>query len=579
MSVLLDGISQHLLTRYAGHGNAFPFSISCWMKTGTLAQIVSLCCLDDGSSVQNMAQFRGTVGGEPVAASSYGSGWAVAESTSGVSVDTWHHVLAVFADSNDRRVYIDGGSKGTSVTSQATSNAGWFNVGCRFGSGTPSSFFSGRIADVAIWHSALSDANAVSLAAGTLPTAVDSGNLDEYWWLRDDSFSAIGSVDLTAVGDPTFDGTDHPVSHVAVPEKPINPTPPDSDVGTDFTSYTLSWESGYGYTKKDAYDSSGGVNAFAIYTSLWSGQTFTPDESYDVTKIAIRGKRVNSPTGTVTCAVYATSGSLPTGLPIGSVALATTEFSTDYGWVDFAFSTPISLSASVEYAIVVYCSQGDPSDYVAWEGDTGDIYPSGQYCSSLNAGSSWTAYPNQDAGFRVYADTVETYDVYVGDSVVTLTEIVSGQSSESVVVPEAYRLDHSTTPWYWRVDATNADGSTEGDVWSFGPYWSPEIISQSGSETVYVDQVPATLSVSVTGLPVPTYQWYADGSPMSGEVSNTYAPPAESSPISISYVCRVTNVSGYVDSTAMVVTWQAVPVPTDPVTYRILNMQLDLDRT
>lgn len=133
------------------------------------------------------------------------------------------------------------------------------------------------------------------------------------------------------------------------------------------------------------------------------------------------------------------------------------------------------------------------------------------------------------------------------------------------------------------------DSTDGGSSWAAGSYsltfdlWGdesgyvlPSFDSQSGNQNLYVDQTPTPLSVTVSGTPTPTLQWYADGSPISGATSSTYAPPAQSEAVSISYVCRATNVLGYTDSTPMVITWSEVPPPADPTRYNILNMQLDL---
>jgi hypothetical protein len=108
---------------------------------------------------------------------------------------------------------------------------------------------------------------------------------------------------------------------------------------------------------------------------------------------------------------------------------------------------------------------------------------------------------------------------------------------------------------------------------------APSFDAQSGNQSLYVDQTPTTLSVTVSGNPTPTLQWYANGSPIIGETGSTYSPPAQSSPTSISYTCRATNLLGYTDTAPMVITWSEEPPPADPVTYRILNLQLDLNRT
>ncbi len=59
----------------------------------------------------------------------------------------------------------------------------------------------------------------------------------------------------------------------------------------------------------------------------------------------------------------------------------------------------------------------------------------------------------------------ETYNVYFGTTPAGLERLVSGISELSTVVV-GIPLAYSTT-YYWRVDATNENGTTTGDVWSF----------------------------------------------------------------------------------------------------------------
>lgn len=124
---------------------------------------------------------------------------------------------------------------------------------------------------------------------------------------------------------------------------------------------------------------------------------------------------------------------------------------------------------------------------------------------------------------------------------------------------------------------TSASKSLKFELWGdISGYVLPSFDAQSGNQNLYIDQTPTPLSVTVSGNPTPTLQWYADGSPIPGETGSTYAPPAQSEATSISYVCRATNLLGYTDSIPMVITWSELPLPADPTRYNILNMQLDL---
>ena len=72
----------------------------------------------------------------------------------------------------------------------------------------------------------------------------------------------------------------------------------------------------------------------------------------------------------------------------------------------------------------------------------------------------------------------ETYDVYFGPTG-DLALISAGQAGLSIEVP--YALEYNTE-YSWRVDATNENGTTTGDVWSFTTLlFAPPAVSVDGS--------------------------------------------------------------------------------------------------
>ena len=95
----------------------------------------------------------GWLAGDPVVARSYAPGNSQdAVSTTGYSVNTWHHGCAVFTSNILRAAFIDGGSKGTDVD-QVDIGVTYDRVSVgRSGDSTPSWYMSGRIAEAAIWN-------------------------------------------------------------------------------------------------------------------------------------------------------------------------------------------------------------------------------------------------------------------------------------------------------------------------------------------------------------------------------------------------------------------------------------------
>jgi hypothetical protein len=208
MSVVLDGSNNLVATAvWAEAPSSYPFSISIWVRPDTTDSTeVAASIEDNGSNPKNIAQLRGSVAGDYVAAGTYGSGWALAYTSSGYSASTWQHVLVVFNSDTDRRVYLDGGSKGTDTTNQnGDTGLDIAYVGKYSGGGN----FTGKLAEFAVWDIALSDADAVLLAAGNAANTVESGNLIQYNKLAASGVAHTGSA-LTEVNNPTWDTGDDP---------------------------------------------------------------------------------------------------------------------------------------------------------------------------------------------------------------------------------------------------------------------------------------------------------------------------------------------------------------------------------
>jgi len=216
MSYVLDGSTDALYC--AAPVVAYPFSISAWVKTTDFDQNGVVASIDRGSSGdQNWLNFFGSAAGDYIRAAAYDGTYGVATTTAGLT-SGWHHLLGVFASATDRRVYLDGGGKGTDVTDHdATSELTYLTVGGRYAAGSDLNF-GGYIAELGIWDLALSDANAAALAGGAYPTDVELGNLLDYFSFGEDAISDGGSVGSTLIDDgtATFNAGEHPTMGGAV---------------------------------------------------------------------------------------------------------------------------------------------------------------------------------------------------------------------------------------------------------------------------------------------------------------------------------------------------------------------------
>ena len=156
MSRLFDDASSEYLSIASPAITAYPFAMACWFRSDSNALFQSLiwCGDKDKTDYWSGLCIRGDVAGDPVQAfvNKYGaSEGRYATTTSGYSVNTWHHAAGIWLTKNERHAYIDGGSKGSS-TGNVGAMSGHDNTTIgRTGGTVPAHYMSGMIAEVGIW--------------------------------------------------------------------------------------------------------------------------------------------------------------------------------------------------------------------------------------------------------------------------------------------------------------------------------------------------------------------------------------------------------------------------------------------
>jgi len=207
---------------------AVPLSMSGWfnqniadfdeyaiMWVGQSAAVDQYWCLETrGNTGVVWARRRGTGGQD------------TAETTTTWTTDGWYHAAAVFAANSDVAVYLDGGGKGTVGTSITPSGADSLSIGRR-GDSSPSSYWSGELAEAGLWNVALTDAEVAALAAGASPPMVRPDGLVAYWPLIRNLEDRVGGYHLTATGTVVADHVPT-VVHTAAPlfPYPVAGAPP-----------------------------------------------------------------------------------------------------------------------------------------------------------------------------------------------------------------------------------------------------------------------------------------------------------------------------------------------------------------
>ena len=156
MSRLFDDAKSESLSINVAAITAYPFAMACWFYSDSdaLQQALIWCGDKDGSNCFSRLGIQGGVAGDPVAAFSHNYGKNIActaNTTSGYSVNTWHHAAGIWLTTSERHAYIDGGSKGSNTNAVgAMSGHDSTAIGGNRDS-TPGQYMSGMIAEVGIW--------------------------------------------------------------------------------------------------------------------------------------------------------------------------------------------------------------------------------------------------------------------------------------------------------------------------------------------------------------------------------------------------------------------------------------------
>ena len=184
MARLFDDASTEYMEKDAAPVTAYPLTMACWFYSDDAAADQGLMSIiDKDAPDQWLAALhaRGGIAGDPVRASVRAGTQVNVVTTTGYSVNTWHHACGVFASTTSRDVFIDGDSKGSNTTSSSPSGVDRISVG-RQGDSTPGNYMSGRIAEAAVWNVALNDFEIALLATpGITPNRIRPDNLRGYW--------------------------------------------------------------------------------------------------------------------------------------------------------------------------------------------------------------------------------------------------------------------------------------------------------------------------------------------------------------------------------------------------------------
>ena len=203
---------------------AIPMTFSCWFLNDEAAHAASPMGLFDlsVSSIRIYLSYRTDDLLRWTIDSTVGA--SAPETANTFSDNVWNHALGKSVTTTDHQVILNGdtGNKGTATDSVTGTWGGLdrLSIG-RLGDSTPSFHVSGKIAEVAMWDVALSDAEAVILSKGYSPLLVKPESLVFYAPLLDipnagSPNDRIGGLALTNFN--TVTAADHPEVYYPAPQ-------------------------------------------------------------------------------------------------------------------------------------------------------------------------------------------------------------------------------------------------------------------------------------------------------------------------------------------------------------------------
>jgi len=225
LSYLFDDASTEYLEVDSAPTTAVPFSMSCWFNSDLAGTAQSMMFLGDSGSGANY--FSLIVNNDRVRAGTRSpAANTSAASANTYSTNTWHHAGGVWTSGTSRDAFLDGGGKGSDTTSSTPTGVNRTSLG-RLGDSSAGTYFSGLIAETAIWNAVLTDEEMAILGAGYSPLFVQPQSLIFYAPIIRDLFDKVGGLTLSLGGSPSVDN--HPP--IIYPSALLLPQPPTVAVG------------------------------------------------------------------------------------------------------------------------------------------------------------------------------------------------------------------------------------------------------------------------------------------------------------------------------------------------------------
>lgn len=272
----------------------------------------------------------------------------------------------------------------------------------------------------------------------------------------------------------------------------------------------------------------------ATTSDLYVAQGFELPLDWNIGKIRVRAKKINSPTPDLRIMIYADDGSGdPTGPALGTYDIPVEGITTSYKDFYLTFNSAIAAVAETKLHIVVTTSDGsdDSSNYFQLESNATGGYANGE-CKLSSDGANWSSDAGRDVQFSVYYNAVVLADsndserelgadVYVADGAIT-----AGNDGKFITfgLKDGYTFDMFDDP----AEATLYTNSETGDIYNvfenINSYWRISFNAEKYtllseiSFGLYKNGSPTGYTAQIYDVPTDTLQWSetVTGSPETG---------------------------------------------------------------
>lgn len=206
----------------------------------------------------------------------------------------------------------------------------------------------------------------------------------------------------------------------------------------------------------------------------WKSMSFsTTSKAIKISSVVLYLAYNSATPVTVTVAIYASSGGLPTGAALGSVDVnISSSPSPSPTERTFTFATPITVSASTTYQIVAHAPLGGGGDSVSWY-----YQNSGSGAGkSGNGGSTWSTDANKQRYYKINEIQTVAGNVYKASAAVNneyvtgfigfvIGSFSAGQTATILIVGQTTNLSGLTVgSAYYLSDTSGAISTTPGTV-------------------------------------------------------------------------------------------------------------------